>query len=41
MELSYEEKRKMGLKGRAKVEKEFSRQIIIDKYLETTKNIIK
>ena len=41
MELSYEEKRKMGIKGRAKVEKEFGRQIIIDKYLETAKDLIK
>lgn len=41
MELPYEEKKKMGLKGRAKVEKEFSRQIIIDKYLEMAKDLIK
>lgn len=30
--LSYEEKKKMGLAGRAKVEKEFDRQIVIDAY---------
>jgi len=32
--LSYEEKRQMGLAGRAKVEREFSRQIVIDNYME-------
>jgi glycosyltransferase involved in cell wall biosynthesis len=31
--LSHEEKRQMGLAGRAKVEREFDRQIVIDKYL--------
>lgn len=32
--LSYEEKRKMGLAGRAKVEQEFDRQIVVDAYME-------
>lgn len=32
--LPYEEKRQMGLNGRAKVEKEFDRQIVVRKYLE-------
>lgn len=34
LNLSWEERRQMGLAGRAKVEKEFDRQIVIDKYLE-------
>lgn len=41
MELSYDEKRKMGLEGRTKVEKEFSREIVINKYLEAAKDLIK
>lgn len=32
--LSWEERKDMGLAGRAKVEKEFDRQIIIDRYLQ-------
>ena len=32
--LSYEQKRKMGIAGRAKVEKEFDRKIVVKKYLE-------
>ena len=32
--LSWEERKNMGLAGRAKVEKEFDRQIVIDKYLQ-------
>ena len=32
--LSWEERKAMGLAGRAKVEKEFSRQIVVEKYLE-------
>ena len=32
--LTYEQKRQMGLNGRAKVEKEFDRQIVVNKYLE-------
>lgn len=34
LKLSNEEKKQMGLYGRAKVEKEFNRQIIVRKYLE-------
>lgn len=34
LSLSWEERRQMGLRGRAKVEKEFSRQIVVRKYLE-------
>lgn len=32
--LSWEERRAMGLSGRAKVEKEFDRQIVVEKYLK-------
>ena len=32
--LSWEERRDMGLAGRAKVEKEFDRQIVVEKYCE-------
>ena len=32
--LSYSEKKAMGLAGRAKVEREFDRQIVVDKYME-------
>lgn len=35
--LSWEERRQMGLAGRRKVEKEFDRQIVISKYLEEVK----
>lgn len=35
--LSWEERRNMGLAGRKKVEKEFNRQIVIDKYLAELK----
>ncbi len=34
LSLSWEERRQMGLAGRAKVEKEFDRNIVIDKYLK-------
>ena len=34
LSLSWEERKAMGLAGRAKVEREFSRQIVVDKYLE-------
>jgi len=37
--LSDDEKREMGLNGRRKVETEFNRQIVVDKYLEAAKNI--
>ncbi len=33
LKLSYEDKRKMGLEGRRKVEEQFDRQIVIDTYL--------
>lgn len=34
LSLSWERRREMGLAGRAKVEKEFDRQIVIDKYMK-------
>ena len=34
LKLSREERKQMGLAGRAKVEKEFNRQIVIHKYLQ-------
>lgn len=37
--LSWEERKNMGLAGRAKVEKEFDRQIVIQKYLEEIQRI--
>ena len=37
LSLSWEQRRDMGLAGRAKVEKEFSRQIVVEKYLEEIK----
>ena len=37
--LPYEEKLQMGLNGRAKVEKEFDRQIVVEKYIGEIKNI--
>lgn len=40
-ELGEEEHRKMGLKGRSKVERYFSRDIVIDKYNHIVKNIEK
>jgi galacturonosyltransferase len=39
MELSWEARRDMGLAGRSKVEKEFDRQIVVEKYLEYIQNI--
>lgn len=39
MALTWEERRAMGLAGRAKVEREFDRQIVVDKYLEVIKRI--
>ena len=39
MELSWEERRDMGLAGRAKIEKEFDRQIVVNKYMEHIENI--
>ena len=40
LNLSYEEKRQMGLKGRKKVEKEFDRNIVINAYMEEIKKIL-
>ena len=34
LSLSYEEQKQMGLAGRAKVEKEFDREIVVDKYIK-------
>lgn len=39
IKLPYEKKRQMGRAGREKVEKEFNRQIVIDKYLNAIKNV--
>lgn len=39
LSLSWEERRAMGLAGRAKVEKEFDREIVVEKYLEEIKRI--
>ncbi len=39
--LSWEQKRDMGLAGRAKVEREFDRQIVIDRYFEQIEKILK
>lgn len=41
LSLSWEERRKMGIAGRKKVEKEFDRQIVIDKYLQEVAQISK
>lgn len=38
LNLSYEEKKEMGLAGRKKVEREFDRQIVIDAYLKEIDN---
>ena len=40
LNLSWEQRRNMGLAGRAKMEKEFDRQIVVEKYLEEIKTII-
>ena len=39
MDLSWEARRDMGLAGRTKVEKEFDRQIVVEKYLEYIQNV--
>ena len=39
LNLSYEEKRQMGLAGRKKVEKEFDRKIVIDAYMKEIKKL--
>lgn len=38
--LPYEIKKEMGIKGRAKMEKEFDRQIVVDAYLSQINNIL-
>ena len=38
--LSIEDRRKMGLAGRIKVEKEFDRRFVVDKYLNEIRNIL-
>jgi len=40
IELSYKEKENMGIAGRAKVEKEFNRDIVVNNYLRKIKEII-
>ena len=39
LELSFEDKVRMGLAGRAKVEREFDRQIVIDRYINEVESI--
>ena len=39
--LSWEERKNMGLAGRKKVEQEFDRQIVIDKYLQEVAKVSK
>ena len=39
LEKSVEERKQMGIAGRKKVEKEFNRQIVIDKYLAELKSV--
>ena len=39
--LSWEEQKAMGIAGRRKVEKEFDRQIVIDKYLQEVAQVAK
>lgn len=39
LNLSGEERKKMGLAGRKKVEREFDRQIVVDKYLAEIKSL--
>ncbi|WP_332695149.1 glycosyltransferase family 4 protein [Halalkalibacter lacteus] len=41
LDLSYEEKKEMGLAGRGKIEKEFDRQIVVNAYIEQMKVLIK
>lgn len=40
MELSWDERREMGLKGRAKMEREFDRKTVVDMYLDEIKQCI-
>ena len=39
LSLSWEARRDMGLAGRAKVEKEFDRQIVVQKYLDELETV--
>ena len=39
LRLSFEEKREMGLKGRAKVEREFNRKKVVEKYLNEVRQV--
>ena len=39
MKLSYDEKKQMGLAGREKVEREFDRNIVVGRYLETVDHL--
>ena len=41
LNLSWEERKNMGLAGRRKVEQEFDRQIVIDKYLQEVEKVAK
>ncbi|NMM63692.1 glycosyltransferase family 4 protein [Clostridium sp. P21] len=40
IELPYEDKKRMGLAGRKKVENEFDRQVVIDAYLSEVENVL-
>lgn len=39
--LSYEQRKELGVQGRAKVEKEFDRQIVVQKYLDVVSKLVK
>ena len=41
LNLSYEEKKNMGLEGRKKVEREFDRNIVVNRYLQTVEELTK
>jgi glycosyltransferase involved in cell wall biosynthesis len=38
--LPYEDKKQMGIAGRAKVEREFDRQIVVDSYMEEINKLL-
>ena len=38
LQLSYERKKEMGLRGREKVEREFDRNIVVEKYMKEISN---
>jgi len=40
LDLSYEERKQMGLAGRDKVEKEFDRKIVVDIYLNELQRVV-